>query len=386
MTAHDPSLHPAPAPPAPPAEGETGGILTIDLGAIEANWKRLAGMTVPVECAAVVKADAYGCGLEPVARKLVKAGCDTFFVADLTEGRRLRAIAPDAYIYLLNGLIPGTAPAVADARLRPVINSTTELAEWDSFVATHRWRGGAALHVDTGMNRLGVTPEEAIAIAPRLQSEHHGFTLLMSHLACADTPEHPLNDRQIRLFRDIRINFRGVPSSLANSSGIFIGGTVHCDLVRPGIALYGSNPTPGRQESMLPVVELRGRIIQVRSINRGDTVGYGATFTASRPSRVALVAVGYADGFLRSASATKTKAAAQVVVAGKRCPIVGRVTMDLMAVDVTDLPEGTVRRGDLATLIGNGMDIDELGAAMGTVGYEVLTSLGARYHRVYKGA
>ena len=208
----------------------------------------------------------------------------------------------------------------------------------------------------------------------------------MSHLACADTPDHPLNDRQIRLFRDIRINFRGVPSSLANSSGIFLGGTVHCDLVRPGIALYGSNPTPGRRNPMRPVVELKGRIIQVRSINRGDTVGYGATFTASRPSRIAIVAVGYADGFLRSAGATKAKAAAQVIVAGKRCPIVGRVTMDLMAVDVTDLPEGTVRRGDFATLIGNGIDVDELGAAMGTVGYEVLTSLGARYHRVYKGA
>jgi alanine racemase len=386
MTAHDPGLHPAIAPLAGPAEAEAGGVLTIDLAAIAANWKKLASMTVPVECAAVVKADAYGCGLEPVARKLVEAGCRTFFVADLTEGRRLRAVAPNCDIYLLNGLMPGTAPAVAETRLRPVINSTTELAEWDSFVATRGWRGGAALHVDTGMRRLGVSPEEAIAIAARLQSENHGLTLLMSHLACADTPDHPMNDKQIRLFRDIRINYRGLASSLANSSGIFIGGTVHCDLVRPGIALYGSNPTPGRKNPMRPVVELKGRIIQVRTIDRGDTVGYGASFSAARPSRIATVAVGYADGYLRAAGATKTKAAAHVIVAGKSCPIVGRVTMDLIAVDVTDLPEGTARRGEFATLIGDGMDVDELGAAMGTVGYEVLTHLGRRYHRIYKGA
>jgi alanine racemase len=386
MTAHDPSLHPAIAPLAGPAESEAGGLLTIDLAAIAANWKKLSGMTLPVECAAVVKADAYGCGLEAVARKLLEAGCRTFFVADLTEGRRLRAIAASADIYLLNGIMPGTAPAVADMRLRPVINSPTELAEWDSFVARKGWQGGAALHVDTGMRRLGISPEEAIAIAPRMQSENHGLTLLMSHLACADTPDHPLNDKQVRLFRDIRINFRGLPSSLANSSGIFIGSTLHCDLVRPGIALYGSNPTPGRHNPMRPVVELKGRIIQVRTLDRGDTVGYGASFTAARPSRIAIVAVGYADGYMRSASASKTKAAAQVVVGGKLCPIVGRITMDLITVDVTELPEGTVRRGDFATLIGDGMDIDDLGAAMGTVGYEVLTSLGRRYHRTYKNA
>jgi alanine racemase len=236
------------------------------------------------------------------------------------------------------------------------------------------------------MRRLGVSPEEAIAIAARLQSENHGLTLLMSHLACADTPDHPMNDKQIRLFRDIRINYRGLASSLANSSGIFIGSTVHCDLVRPGIALYGSNPTPGRKNPMRPVVELKGRIIQVRMIDRGDTVGYGASFSAARPSYIATVAVGYADGYLRAAGASKSKAAAHVIVAGKSCPIVGRVTMDLMAVDVTDLPQGTARRGEFATLIGDGIDVDELGAAMGTVGYEVLTHLGRRYHRIYKGA
>ena len=176
---------------------------------------------------------------------------------------------------------------------------------------SNSWRGGAALHIDTGMNRLGLTPEEAVAIAPRIQAEGHGFKLLMSHFACAETPDHPMNDRQIRLFREIRILFRGVPSSLANSAGIFLGGTAHCDLVRPGIALFGGNPIPGQKNSMRPVVELKGRITQVRQIKKGDTVGYGASWTAARPSRLAIVAAGYGDGYFRAAAAAKGKAAGE---------------------------------------------------------------------------
>jgi alanine racemase len=386
MTVYEPDLRTANAAADATDPTEAGGLLTIDLAAIETNWRMLASTTVPVECAAVVKGDGYGCGLEPVTQTLSRAGCRTFFVADVTEGRRVRALAPEATIYVLSGIMPGSAHAFANDYLQPVINSTTELAEWDAFVATNNWRGGAALHIDTGMNRLGLTTDEAVAIAPRLQSESHGFTLLMSHLACADVPDHPMNDQQIRQFREIRILYRGLASSLANSSGIFLGGTVYCDLVRPGVALYGVNPTPGRKNPMRPVVELKGRIIQVRTIGKGETVGYGATFTAGRQSRIAVVAVGYADGFLRSASASKGKSAAEVVVAGRRCPVAGRVSMDLFAVDVTSLPEGTVRRGDLATLIGDGMSVDDLAAAMGTIGYELLTNLGRRYHRVYKGA
>ena len=386
MTIHDPDLPLTTVSSAAPGPGEAGGILTIDLAAIEANWKKLAGMTIPVECAAVIKGDAYGCGLDPVTRKLSKAGCRTFFVADVTEGRQARAIAPDATIYVLNGLMPGSAQAFARDNLRPVISSMTELAEWDAFVATKNWRGGVALHVDTGMNRLGLTVEEAAAVAGRIMLANHGVTLLMSHLACAETPDHPLNDKQIRLFREIRILYRGISSSLANSSGIFLGGTLYCDLVRPGIALFGSNPTPGKPNPMRPVVELKGRIIQVRTISKGETVGYGATFSAGRASRIAVVAVGYADGLLRSAAAAKGKQACEVIVAGKRCPIAGRISMDLTAVDVTDLAEGTARRGDFATLIGDGMSVDDLAAGMGTIGYEVLTHLGRRYHRVYKGA
>jgi alanine racemase len=366
-------------------EAEAGGVLTIDLAAIAANWKRLHDITIPVECAAVVKADAYGCGIERAVPALSKVGCRTFFVADLAEGRRVRAVAPDAVVYVLNGLMPGTAPAFADANLRPVINSTTELAEWDSFVATGRWHGGVALHVDTGMNRLGLTPEEAAAIAARVQSEGHGFKLLISHFACAETPNHPMNDKQIRLFREVRILFRGVSSSLANSAGIFLGGTAHCDLVRPGIALFGGNPVPGQKNVMRPVVELKGRITQVRTIKKGDTVGYGASWTAARPTRLAVVAAGYGDGYFRAAAAAKGKPPANVIVAGKHCPLIGRISMDLLAVDVTDLAAGVARRGEFATLIGGNIGVDELGTACGTISYEILTSLGKRYHRNYRG-
>ena len=253
------------------------------------------------------------------------------------------------------------------------------------MVAQKGWRGGAALHIDTGMNRLGLTVHEAVALAPRVQSENHGFTLLMSHLACAEIPDHPMNDRQIRSFREIRILFRGISSSLANSSGIFLGGTVLCDLVRPGVAMYGANPTPGKKNPMRPVVELRACIMQVRVLERGETVGYGASWTAARPSRVAVVAAGYADGFLRSAGAAKGKPAAEVIIGGRPCPVVGRVSMDLFAADVTELPQGSVRRGDFATLIGDGMGVDALAQAMGTISYEVLSNLGPRYHRLYRG-
>jgi alanine racemase len=384
MTVHDADLRSATAPLATADPTEAGGVLTIDLAAVESNWKRLAGLTVPVECAAVVKADGYGCGLEPVTRTLHRAGCRTFFVADVAEGRRARTVAPDATIYVLNGVMPGSAQAFAADHLRPVINSTTELAEWDAFVATKNWRGGAALHVDTGMNRLGITVEEAAAIAPRLQSENHGFTLVMSHLACAEAPAHPLNDRQIRLFREVRLLYRGIPSSLANSSGIFLGNAAHCDVVRPGVALYGVNPTPGRSNPMRPAIRLEGRIVHVRTVAKGETVGYGASWTARYAARIAVVAAGYADGYLRAASATNESPGADAIVAGKRCPIAGRISMDLLAVDVTALPDKAARRGDLATLIGDEITVDDLASAAGTIGYEVLTSLGRRYHRVYR--
>jgi alanine racemase len=366
----------------PPA-AEAGGILTIDLTAIEANWKSLARRAMPAECAAVIKADGYGCGIEPVATMLAKAGCRTFFVADLLEARRVRAVTPEPAVYVLNGLMPGTAATYADLHARPVIGSMTELAEWDAFVSANDWRGGAALHVDTGMNRLGITPGDAAALAPRIRSENHGITLLMSHFTCAEVPDHPLNEQQIKLFREVRMLYRGIPASLSNCSGIFLGSAAHCDMVRPGAALYGVNPTPGRNNPMHPVIELRGRIIALRSIMRGETVGYDAQWTAKRATNIAVVGVGYADGYLRAASASDTVRGADVMVAGKRCTLAGRVSMDLIEIDVTDVPT-PVKRGDMVTLIGDDITVDDFAAAAGTIGYEVLTSLGKRYHRIYR--
>jgi alanine racemase len=367
-----------------PPEAEAGGILTVDLGALVANWRALQSRAMPSECAGVVKADAYGCGIEQVTTALSRAGCKTFFVADLSEARRARQAAPEATIYVLNGLMPNTAPAHAELRARPVIGSVLELAEWDSFVAAQNWRGGAALHVDTGMNRLGISMNEAAAMASRIRAENHGITLVMSHLACADQPEHPLNERQIALFREVRLFYRGIPSSLANSSGIFLSDKAHCDVVRPGVALYGVNPTPGQPNPMQPVVELKAHIAQVRTVARGDTVGYSATWTAHRATRIAVAAVGYADGYLRASGSSDETPGGFAIVNGKRCPLAGRISMDLLAIDVSELPEGTVRRGTITTLIGDELPIDEVALAAGTIGYEFLTSLGRRYHRVYR--
>jgi alanine racemase len=365
-----------------PPEGEAGGILTVDLAALVANWRELGRRAMPSECAGVIKANGYGCGVEQVATALARAGCKTFFVADLSEARRVREAAPDAAIYVLNGIIPGTPPIYAELRARPVIGSMVELAEWDAFVASTPWRGGAALHVDTGMNRLGISANDAAALAPRIRTENHGITLLMSHLACAEDTAHPLNERQISLFREVRLLYRGIPSSLANSSGIFLSDKAHCDVVRPGVALYGVNPTPGKPNPMQPVIDLKARVAQVRTIARGDTVGYSAGWTAKRTSRIAVLSAGYADGYLRAASSSDETPGGFAIVAGKRCPLAGRVSMDLLAVDVTDAPE--VRRGDLVTLIGDGLDLDAVATAAGTIGYEVLTGLGQRYHRVYR--
>jgi alanine racemase len=367
-----------------PPQVETGARLDIDLNAVHANYLALSRHATPAECAAVVKADGYGLGIGPVTRTLVQAGCKTFFVADLQEARSVRADAPEAVIYVLNGVAPGSGPTFAELYAQPIISSLVELAEWDHFVASANWHGGAALQVDTGINRLGLSMEEAAALAPRIASETHGLTLLMSHFACADTPTHPLNDKQIRDFREIRVLFRGVPSSLANSSGIFLGDSALCDLVRPGSALFGVNPTPQRANPMQPVVRLSAPILQVRHVPKGGTVGYGAAWTAKRASRVAIVGLGYADGYHRVAGAPDTKGAG-VMIGGKLCPFAGRVSMDLMAVDVTDVSEGTARRGETVTLIGDDLTVDTVGAAWRTIGYEVLTSLGKRYHRVYQG-
>ena len=387
-TTLQPGLPPQTAPArqvleAGPAAAEAGAKLTVNLSAIEANWDILSRRVMPAECAAVIKADGYGCGIEPVARSLTEAGCRTFFVADLAEARRARVIAPEAAVYVLNGLLPGTSAAFAEIRARPVIGSLVELAEWDAFCSGNRWHGGAALHVDTGMNRLGISVDEAAALAPRIRAENHGITLLMSHLACAEEPDHPLNERQVQLFREVRLLYRGIPGSLANSSGIFLGSTAHCDMVRPGAALFGVNPTPGRSNPMRAVIELQARVVQVRNVPKGETIGYNAIWTAKHASRIAVVAAGYADGYPRAASASDDAPGAEAIVAGQRCPLAGRVSMDLLAIDISALPEHSVRRGHFVALIGGDITVDALATAAGTIGYDILVRLGQRFYRRY---
>jgi len=375
----------APEPQRQLGDPETGGTLIIDLNAIEENFRTLTRLLVPSECAAVVKANAYGLGLEPVTAKLAKAGCRTFFVADIAEARRVRACTHDVTVYVLNGFSPEAPAVFAELNLHPVINTLMELAEWDAFVATSGWRGGAALHVDTGMNRLGISVAEAGALASRLQNQTHGFTLLMSHLACAELPDHPLTARQIRQFRELRLLYQGLPASLANSSGIFLGERAHFDMARPGAALYGINPTPAGANPMRNTVELTGRILQLRQLRQGETVGYGGAWTARRASRIAVASLGYADGLLRSASGTDAKRGGSAVIAGKRCPIAGNISMDLVCIDVTELGEDAVHRGDFATFIGEQIPLDEVAESAGTIGYEILTRLAPRCHLVYRG-
>jgi alanine racemase len=361
------------------------GILTVDLDAIVANWRKLEKTAVPAECAAVIKADAYGCGVEPVARALAAAGCKTFFVATLDEARVARDALPSAELYVLDGFFQNCGDAFAKLNCRPVIGDLNELAEWDVFCRRSGWSGGAAIHIDTGMNRLGLNLVEANGIVPRINAGDHGITLVMSHLACAESLNHPLNAKQVAAFREIASLYSGVPASLSNSSGIYLGPQFQFDMVRPGAALYGINPTPEADNPMQSVVDLKARIVQLRNVERGDSVGYGGTWTARRPTKLAIVSAGYADGYFRAASANDGTRGAEVVVAGKRCPVAGRISMDLMAIDITDLPDKAARRGHMVTLIGEGITVDELAHHFGTVGYEVLTGLGSRYARIYKG-
>ena len=359
-----------------PAEAEACGVLKINLTAIASNWEWLNKYT-DAECASVVKGNAYGCGIEPIASALSKSGCKIFFVTNLPEAKRVRAIAPNVTIYVLHGLYPGTAPAFTEVNAQPVINSLNQMAEWDAFVASRQWGGGCALNVDTGEGRIGLSMEEAAALAPH--ALNHGITLLMSNLNSDEKANHPLNERQISLFRDLHRIYSGIPGSLANSSGIFLGRKAHFDLVRAGSALYGVNPTRSLPNPMLPVIELRARIVQVRNVAPGESIAGNTAHTAKRSTRLALVSVGYADAY-PYAAANKL----QVLVGGYRCPVAGRQSMDLLPIDVSDLPDSTAARyGEMVTLIGGEIGIDDVAAATRSTGREVLSHLGNRFHRIY---
>jgi alanine racemase len=363
-----------------------GGRLTIDLLALAANWRDLARRVGPSVCASCVKGDGYGIGLEAATRTLAAAGCGTFFVATIDEGLRAAAAAPGTTIYVLNGFPPDAAAVVADANLRPVLGSIEEVEDWAALGRARGRRYPAALHVDTGMNRLGLTRDLATALAADVDLRASlDLALLMSHLACADTPDHPLNVRQVDAFAAMRALFPGVPASLANSAASLALPETRLDLVRPGIALYGGLAVSGRPNPMRPVARLEGRIIKIREAAAGESVGYGAAETLARPSRLAVVGIGYADGFPRAAGSSDATTGAAGWLDGHRVPLVGRVSMDLLVYDVTDVPLAVARRGAWIELFGPNVAVDEVAGFAGTIGYEVLTHLGRRFARDYVG-
>ena len=413
---------------------EACATLTIDLKALVANWGQLSGIAAPAECAAAVKADAYGLGVAKVAPALARAGCRTFFVAHASEGRQLREVLGEDRtgfkIYVLNGLPGGHGGELAQHGLRPVLNSLEEIKAWRACSDSLGAGLPAALHVDTGMHRLGLPPGQLaaarsmiaekpyladdpeprfgtvvpLAVATRPATKVAAqrkmapgnpqpmppgvyIDLVMSHFVSSERADDPLNWRQMSAFRKIAQEFPGIPASLANSSGIFLPQHPLHDIVRPGYAMYGGNPTPGKPNPMQPVVRLQAAVIQLRDIKAGESAGYNSLWTARRDSRLATIGIGYADGFPRNAGNIDGRATpgAEAIVAGRRCPFVGRTSMDLAILDVTEVPEAATGGRMIAEVLGRDITVDDLAARSGAIGYEILTGLGRRFHRDYVG-
>lgn len=352
--------------------------LGVDLDALAANHALLCSTAAGAEVAPVVKAEAYGLGAAPVARRLWAEGARSFFVARVSEGEDLRAaLGPGrpARIYVLDGAPAGAMPRLQAAELTPVLNSLAQVEEASAWAGA-RGRVSVALHVDTGLNRLGLRVEEAEALVQgpdRLKRLE--LVLLMSHLACGPTPGHPMNRRQLERFKAVSTLFPGVRRSLANSAGTFLGADYHFDLVRPGITLYGGGPEERHDPRLAAVATLEAPILQVRAVPPGESVGYDATFTAQAPARVAIVPIGHADGLLRASAGHGF-----VFFDGARRPILGSVSMDLVAVDVTGCE--AARPGAMAEIIGPNALVDDVAKAAGTISYEILVRLSSRAERV----
>lgn len=363
--------------------------LTVDLGALVANWQDMARRSGRARTAAVVKADAYGLGIEEVGETLYIAGARDFFVATAEEGVTLRLYAPDARIFVLAGIWPGMQRLFFENDLVPIISSEEQLAFWMAVLSEYG-EYPCALQVDTGFNRLGLTVPEALALADDV-SRPASFSpvLVVSHLACGDDPASPMNRQQLDSFRQVSAAFEGIESSLSASAGIFLGPEYHFDLTRPGIALYGGESVPGVANPMRPVATAEARVLQVRNVKAGEAVSYGRAMQLTRDSRLAVVSAGYADGYMRSQSSGGVPLrrtgieAGHGFIAGHRVPVAGRITMDLTIFDVTDLPEGLVRAGDYVELFGSNILVDDAARAAGTIGYEMLTSMGLRHQRRY---
>lgn len=365
----------------------SGAELTIDLGALVSNYQFLRQKAGAATCGAAVKADAYGAGIKQVAPALAKVGCPVFFVATINEGIELRQLLSGVTIYVLNGLMPGSEQTFADFNLRPVLNSLDQIDAW-SFFASARWAQAspAAIHFDTGMNRLGLSRHEAqILVASPDRALSFDVALAMSHLSSADDPASPASAQQRQLFEQLLKAFNqsrperaSVPGSLANSAGILLGEDYHFHMVRPGLALYGGNPIPGIDNPMRPVIRLKARILQLRDVETGDRVGYNGTYTAPSRRRIATLDIGYADGYLRAFSNK-----GQAYIKDCAVPVIGRVSMDMLAIDVTDVPPALLDAETLVDLLGGPVTLDAASKTSGLSAYELLTLLGHRYKRHY---
>jgi len=362
-----------------------GGQLSIDLGALARNWRALDRVSAGALTGAVVKADAYGTGITMASKALHAAGARFFFVATPDEGMEVRAAVPDAHIFVMNGLYPGAANLYIRQNMMPVLSSVAMLEEWLAKCLERNEAYPSAFHFDTGINRLGFRLNEAGFVRERIEALGYAPQMLMSHLACADQPNHEKNRTQLALFGSIMSQFPGIPASLANSAGLMSGRDYHFQMVRPGISLYGGRAVNGRKNPMGTVVTLHVPILQVKEARTGETVGYGASYSLSRDSRLAIIGHGYADGFFRSLSGTNTRPGGKVAIGGKLCPVIGRVSMDQCVVDITELGANIPNPGEGAEILGPNISVDDQGDAAGTIGYEVLTSLKGRYNRNYVG-
>lgn len=353
-------------------------LLTVDLDAVAANFGTLRAMLGGGDCAAVVKADAYGLGAIPVSRRLIDEGCRSFFVATLDEALALRqALGGSPRIFVLNGLAPGSEACAVESDLTPVLNSLPRLARWRQEAARLGCRLPAALQVDSGMARLGMDERDISALVNDPSAlAGIDLVLLMSHLACADERSHPSNALQAEAFARMRSLFPQVPASLANSSGMFLGSHFHMDLARPGAALYGINPTPFAENPMQPVVTLQARVIQTRLVPGGTGVGYGHVHKTDTTTRLAVLGIGYADGWRRDSQLGAR-------FEGVNLPRAGRVSMDSLIVDASAIPEHRLTEGVWVDLINSEQTVDDAAAAAGTIGYEILCAIGARVTRQY---
>ena len=362
-----------------------GGQLTVDLGALARNWRALDKVSQGALTAAVVKADAYGTGIEMAAKALYAAGARFFFVATPDEGIAVRTAVADAHIFVLNGLYPGAANLYIRQNLMPVISSMDMLEEWLNKCVERNEGYASAFHFDTGINRLGFRLNEAVLVRERIARLGYAPQMVMSHLACADVPNHEKNRTQLALFGSVMNQFPGIPASLANSAGLMTGRDYHFQMVRPGIALYGGRAVVGRRNPMATVVTVHAPILQVREARTGETVGYGASYALSRDSKLAVIGHGYADGFLRSMSATNTRGGGKVFLRGKLCPVIGKISMDQTVIDITELGPNLPKPGEGVEIFGPNLNVDDQADAAGTIGYELLTSLKGRYTRNYVG-